>query len=168
MRSALGLAVCVVPIVAVAAPVPAHLMPRTEVRLRHDSTRHPLGNTYEIEIRNTGAADLQIWTDRPYGLAAFLDVEIRNGKGDLVSRSFIWGGPASKGAPIMLRETIPAGKSQTTTLPLFNSVDEKSLVPGTYKVRVRFQYKDHDATSDWLRVEVSAVQIRTKHIELGP
>ena len=154
--------------VAVAAPVPSHLMPRTDVELRYNPARHPLGSSFDITIRNTGPADLQIWTDRPYGTLTFLDVEILNERGERVSRFYPWNSPADQGATAKHLVTIAAGKSYSPKLPLFNSVPEKSLTPGKYKVRVRFKYQDHDAVSDWLTVEVTELQIRTKHIELGP
>ena len=160
--------VLLLPLAALAAPVPAHLMPRMEVQLRHNPNDHPLGNNYEIVLRNTGSSDLQVWTNQPYGLAAFLDLEVLNAKGDRVSRPYPWSTSTDKDAKVVLRATIPAKKSHSTTLPIFNCVDDKKLVPGSYKLRVRFRYKDHDAVSEWLPVDVSESEIRTKHLVLGP
>lgn len=157
-----------IPFSAVAAPVPTHLMARPEIQLRYNSATHPLGSTYEITIRNTGGADLQVWTDRLYGLATFVDTEIRNDKDVRISRPYRWNSPANRDAALKLVETIPPGKSYSTTLPAFSSVNDKDLIPGKYRVRVRFKYQDHDVVSDWVTVEVSEFQIRTKHIELGP
>ena len=153
---------------SLAAPVPAHLMPRMQVELRHDDKDHALGNNYEIVLRNVGAAELTIWTDRPYGLAAFLDFEIVNDKGARVSRFDPWGTPGSVGDPVRLRATIPAKTSHTIKLPIFESVPENKLIPGRYKVRARFRYRDQDAVSEWLAVSVSEHEIRTKSAVLGP
>jgi hypothetical protein len=158
----------VLPVSAAAAPIPEHLMPRLELQLRHNPNDHPLGNKYEIVVRNTGASDLQIWTDRPHGLAAFLDYEIVNAAGDRVSRSTHWARPADEGEKITHRETIPAKKSFTFADAVFQSVEEKKLVPGRYKVRVRFHYKSHNAVSEWLPVDISESEIRTKNFVLGP
>lgn len=167
LRFALGVLI-LMPAVILAAPVPTHLMPRPEIRLRYDPARHPLAGSFEVAIRNAGSAELQVWTDRPFGIAAFLDAEIRNDKGERISRAFRWHTPADMGASLRLAEAIPSGRAYVTALPAFNSVDEKSLVAGKYKVRVRFKYQDHDVVSDWVLVEVTELQLRTKHIELGP
>jgi hypothetical protein len=167
MRIAVGFALCLIPVIGLAAPVPGHLMPRVELQLRYDPAEHPLGNTYHIVIRNTGSADLQIWTDRPLGIAAFLDVEIENDSGKRLSRPYAWRVPAANGDPVVLRETIPANRAASLTLPLFTSVDDKSLTPGKYRVRARFHYKDHDAVTEWIEVHVLESQIRTKHLVAG-
>jgi len=152
---------------AAAAPVPTHLMPQLHVELHHKSADHPLGNTYQVVIRNTGSSELQVWTNRPVGLESFVDVEILNAKSECVSRPYPWSATVKELGGHELRETISAKKSRSITLALFTSVDDRSLLPGKYRLRVRFHYKDHDAVSEWLAVEVTEADIRTKNI-VGP
>lgn len=168
MTRAVAWAALILPFAAFAAPVPAHLMPQTRIELRHKDSEHPLGNSYEVILRNTGSADLQVWTDRPYGLAAFLDFEILNAKGERISRFDPWSMPPGNDAPVRLRETVPALKQRSFSLAPFAAVDDRSLLPGKHRVRVRFRYKDHDATSNWVEVDVTEADVRTKNLVLGP
>ena len=168
MREAFGLVLALISATALAAPVPSHLMAKPEVQLRYNPASHPLGNSFEVSIRNVGGADLQVWTDRLHGVATFVDAEIRNEKDERISRLYRWSSPANLGAVVRLAETIPKGKTCVSTYTAFQSVDDARLVPGKYKVRVRFSYLDHDAASDWVSVEVTPLHIRTKHLGLGP
>ena len=168
MRRIAGLFLALFPLASSAAPVPTHLMAKPEVQLRFNSASHPLGNSFEVAIRNTGGADLQVWTDRPSGIATFLDAEIRNEKDERISPYYAWNSPAEAGAVVRLAKTIPPGNPYVSMNCLFQSVDEKNLLPGKFKLRVRFKYRDHDVVSNWVSVEVTELQIRTKHIVLGP
>ena len=163
MREWVGLLPLLFPLAAIAAPVPTHLMANPEIQLRH----HPLGNHFELTIRNVGGAELPIWTNQPSGIYSFIDAEVYNEKGERVSRYYRWQAPAKADAASKLVETIPMGKSWVATIPAFDAVDEGKFVPGKYKIRVRFKYKGHDAVSNWLEVEVSELQIRLKALELG-
>ncbi len=168
MRRISFLILASLPLASPAAPVPAHLMGKPEIQLAYDPAEMPLGRSFKIAIRNSGSADLQVWTDRPFGIANFLDAEIRNEKNERISRLYQWYSPADAGTVVRLAETIPTGKSYESHFPIFNSVDDKNLLPGKYKVRVRFKYRDHDVVSNWVSVEVTELHIRTKHIVLGP
>ena len=168
MRRIAGLFLALFPLVSSAAPVPTHLMGKPEVQLRFNPASHPLGHSFGVAIRNTGGAELQVWTDRPSGIATFLDAEIRNEKEERISPYYAWNSPADADAVVRLAKNIPAGNQSASMYNLFQSVEEKSLLPGKYKLRVRFRYRDHDVVSNWVSVEVTELHIRTKHIVLGP
>ena len=163
-------AVLILPFAGSAAPVPTHLLPEIRVELRLKSGEHPLGSGYELTLRNIGTSEFQLWTNRPFGLDAYLEYEILDAAGHrvLLPSPLACPAPDPSRSP-SLRGTIPGKGSLSVASPWpFRFIESKKLPAGKYRVRARFDYREQHAASEWLTVEVTELDLRTRNLVAGP
>jgi hypothetical protein len=154
---------CVALLCSTAAPVPA-AKPPFEITLKVEPKKSPLDDGFaSVEIRNHTETDLELRSTLPSGALVFLDTEVRDANDKRVSPEFYRASISSPFSPNpMPVGTIKAGKSLLTDVSLFQGIDEKKLVPGKYKCRVRFAYAADkiDVVSGSVTVDITAGHLK--------
>lgn len=146
-------------IAAKPAPVPKGAKPPVECVATLDSKKKPLDDqAFTVELKNNADKDIELYSTLPGGVLVFLDVAIEGPDGKRISPSFYDAVISSPFAPpARLIGTIEAEKSLKVELHSLNRYFPKpdEVKPGKYRVRVKFRYKDHTATSEWVPFEVA-------------
>jgi hypothetical protein len=138
--------------------------PPYEVALKLESKKGPLDNGFAtVEVHNHTSKDLELRSGLSNDLLIFLDTEVRDANDKRVSEEFyraIISSPFSFQPKLV--GTIKAGQSLLLDVPLFQGIDEKKLLPGTYKCRVRFRYDPEkvNAASAWRTVTLTAEHLK--------
>jgi hypothetical protein len=144
---------------AKSAPVPKGAKPPVSCALALDAQKDPLdAKAFTVVIRNHTDKPIDLLSTLPGGILVFLDVEIQDAAGKRVSPERFDATIASPYAPpprpvATLSETRPEEVRLHGLSRYFEMRDP--IKPGKYRVRVKFAYGDHVATSEWVAFEVA-------------
>ncbi len=141
------------------APVPKGAKPPVECVLTLNPKKQPLeAEAFTVELKNNTNEAIELYSTLPFGTLVFMDIVIEGPDGKRISPEFYDRSISSPLSPQpKLIETLEAEKGTKLELSALTRYIEKpeELKPGKYRVRVKFQYDKHTATSEWVPIEIT-------------
>jgi hypothetical protein len=140
------------------SPVPKDAKPPVSCAVALDAKLGPLDmKAWSVTLTNNNTEAVGLYSTLPGGLLVFLDVEIEGPDGKRISPKNYDAMIASPFAPPpRLVGSLEPNKPVKLELWLARYVEKpEELVPGKYRVRVKFGYaEDKSTTSEWTAFEV--------------